>query len=183
MPSENTSTTGERLFPAVTDIPNHIQEVHIQQAMTWALRNAVVSRGDVVAFISKPDEGSYVPIVLEPVEQEEQGKHIQPDDVRGEASKARMESWVQKKWQLRQQSYCAPESDGNDVDDVQTRSPRGHEHTQDSNLLRARCVRVSILEFPWGIRRVSGSSDKRFSAWACSCSHHVTSCSHLHGGP
>ena len=29
----------------------------------------------------------------------------------------------------------------------------------------------------------SGSSDKRYSAGACSCSHHLTSCSHLHGGP
>lgn len=29
----------------------------------------------------------------------------------------------------------------------------------------------------------SGSSDKRHGAGACSCSHQVTSCSHLHGGP
>ena len=29
----------------------------------------------------------------------------------------------------------------------------------------------------------SGSSDKRYSSGACSCSHQVTSCSHLHGGP
>ena len=34
-----------------------------------------------------------------------------------------------------------------------------------------------------GVFGGSGSSDKRFSAWACSCSHQVTSCSHLHGGP
>ena len=42
---------------------------------------------------------------------------------------------------------------------------------------RASSTTTSFLPIP------SGSSDKRFSAWACSCSHQVTYCSHLHGGP
>ena len=42
-----------------------------------------------------------------------------------------------KPWQVRWLRQCAPESDYNDVEHEEALV--GHEHTQDSNLLRARC--------------------------------------------
>ena len=43
-----------------------------------------------------------------------------------------------KPWQVRWLSQCAPESDCNDVEHEEALV--GHEHTQDSNLLRARSI-------------------------------------------
>ena len=56
MPSENTSATGHRLIPAMTDGAMHIQDALMHKAMAWALRNAVVSKGNVLALITQLDE-------------------------------------------------------------------------------------------------------------------------------
>ena len=56
MPSENPSATGRRLIPAMTDGAMHIQDALMHKAMAWALRNAVVSKGNVLALISQLDD-------------------------------------------------------------------------------------------------------------------------------
>ena len=58
MPSENPSATGRRLIPAMTDGAMHIPEAQAQKAMHWALRNAVVSKGDVLALITQQEDAS-----------------------------------------------------------------------------------------------------------------------------
>ena len=58
MPSENPSATGQRLIPPMTDVPLHIQEAQMQKAMAWALRNAVVSKGDVLALVTQQEDAS-----------------------------------------------------------------------------------------------------------------------------
>ena len=42
----------------MTDGPMHSQDALMHKAMAWALRNAVVSKGNVLALITQLDESS-----------------------------------------------------------------------------------------------------------------------------